>query len=309
VTSSSQTEPKTAPIHNDTNAAEREGAHVRSAVRARAFWVVATAYASLVVGVPLAAAAEVHAALANVSGSALATGVAAIVAVLLFAFVPGVLSLPHQRWIVPGRMPTDVGVQTYFHRRLYGLCWTSLYYNQFVYWFVLSFPWTKIAVLRLFGYRGAARFTLYPDTWIRDLPLLDIGERAYLSNKATIGTNMITREGEIIVDGITVGPGALVGHLACIAPGTRLEPGSEVGVGALLGLRVKLARDATLVAGTILDHGARIGERATMRAGAYMGCASSLGADVQLAAMEVVGDRERVRSATGDDVKRRTTSK
>lgn len=284
---------------------KREPEHVRSAVRARAFWVVATTYASLVIGVPFTAAAEVHAALADVVGSALATGVAAIVAVLLFALVPGVLSLPHQRWIVPGRMPTDVGVRAYFHRRLYGLCWTSLYYNQFVYWLVLSLPWSKIAVLRLFGYRGAARFTVYPDTWIRDLPLLDIGEGAYLSNKATIGTNMITREGEIIVDRITVGPRALVGHLAAIGPGTRLEAGSEAGVGALIGLRAKLDRGATLAHGTILDHGARMGANTKMRPGAYVGSASSVAADLVLPAMSVVGDRERVRNAGGDDATRR----
>ena len=33
-------------------------------------------------------------------------------------------------------------------------------------------------VFRIFGYRGSMDFTIYPDTWIRDLPLLDFGEGA-----------------------------------------------------------------------------------------------------------------------------------
>jgi hypothetical protein len=69
---------------------------------------------------------------------------------------------------------------------MYGLCWTSLYYCKPVYHFCLCVPWLKALVFRLFGYRGDLNFTVYPDTWIRDLPLLDFGKGAYISNRATL---------------------------------------------------------------------------------------------------------------------------
>jgi hypothetical protein len=44
---------------------------------------------------------------------------------------------------------------------------------------------------RLLGHRGSLDFKVDPDTWIRDLPLRDLGPGAYVSNRATLGTNMV----------------------------------------------------------------------------------------------------------------------
>jgi hypothetical protein len=54
---------------------------------------------------------------------------------------------------------------------------------------------------RLFGYRGSMKFTVYPDTWIRDLPLLMFGEGAYVSNRATLRTNIVLSNGYARRDG------------------------------------------------------------------------------------------------------------
>lgn len=80
--------------------------------------------------------------------------------------------------------------QQYVDRRLYGLCWSCLYYFTPIYYLVLSIPILKHIVFRAFGYKGSLNITLYADTWIRDLPLLEIGKGVYIANKATIGTNM-----------------------------------------------------------------------------------------------------------------------
>jgi carbonic anhydrase/acetyltransferase-like protein (isoleucine patch superfamily) len=265
-----------------------------SRVRARAFWLVATCYVAVILTTPLALGALVYRGLEPVLTAGPALAMAIPVAALLFAIVPGILSLPHQRWIVPARMPTDVGIRAYFHRRLYGLCWTSLYYNQLLYWLVLSMPRLKLAVFRLFGYRGAARFTVYPDTWIRDLPLLKIGDGAYLSNKATIGTNMILQSRQIVVDEVEVGAGATVGHLACLAPGARCEADSEVGVATLVGLRARIGPGARIGPRCMIDHGARVGSKANVEAGAYVGCATMIGPEVFVPAMEVIRSRARI---------------
>jgi hypothetical protein len=81
-------------------------------------------------------------------------------------------------------------------------------------------------VFRLFGYRGSMNFTIYPDTWIRDLPLLKFEDGVYVSNRATLGTNMVLSNGFLLVGEITLRAKALVGHLAMLAPGVTLEPSS-----------------------------------------------------------------------------------
>ena len=131
---------------------------------------------------------------------------------ILYVGIAGLLSLPHHKAIVPGVFPVDLSDPVYSRRKLYGLCWTSVYYFTPIYFLFLSIPFLKKILFRLFGYRGGLDFTVYPDTWIRDLPLLNFGRGAYLSNRATIGTNIILTNGHILVDGITVDEGGLVGH-------------------------------------------------------------------------------------------------
>lgn len=55
--------------------------------------------------------------------------------------------------------------------------------------------------------------------------------RVYLSNRATIGTNMCNIDGTILVAPIRIGRGAMVGHLAMIGPGATLGKKAEIGVG------------------------------------------------------------------------------
>lgn len=42
-----------------------------------------------------------------------------------FAVTAGVLSISHHKGIVPGKFSRNVAHRVYFHRRLYGLCWTA----------------------------------------------------------------------------------------------------------------------------------------------------------------------------------------
>jgi UDP-3-O-[3-hydroxymyristoyl] glucosamine N-acyltransferase len=121
-------------------------------------------------------------------------------------------------------------------------------------------------------------FTVYPDTWIRDLPLLDFGPGAYVSNKATLGTNVARANGMLLVDHIRVGRNALVGHLSMLSTGTVLEEGAEVGVGCAVGSKVLMRRNASVGPCCAVGHLSDVGE------GADVGWASSLGAAVRIAA-------------------------
>lgn len=198
---------------------------------------------------------------------------AAIPAVFALAYVlvAGLLSLPHQRAIIPGRFPRRLDHPLYFHRRLYGLCWTAVYYCTPIYFVCLTVPLIRKGLFRLFGYRGETDFTIYPDTWIRDLPLLSIGKGAYVSNRATVATNVAFRNGTLLVDRVTIGANALIGHLALLAPGTSVGDNAEVGVSTALALRVQVDNNAKIGPCSDIDNGVCIGSHAIVGSAVYLG--------------------------------------
>ena len=224
--------------------------------------------------------------------------VAAPVWLATYALACGVASLPFTSAVKPGTFPRDLADAAYRGRRLYGLCWTCLYYLSAAYHLVLAFPVLKWAVFRLFGYRGTMKFTLYPDTWIRDLPLLRFGEGAYISNKATLGTNMPLMDGRILVDKVTVGAGAYVGHLAMMACGTSLGDRSETGSGGIMGIRARIGNDvSTATAPVLLDHQARVSDGATIGAWSYVGKRALVGEGVKLPECTAVPRARKVLNA------------
>jgi carbonic anhydrase/acetyltransferase-like protein (isoleucine patch superfamily) len=201
----------------------------------------------------------------------------------VFLAVAGLLSLPHQSSIVAGKFRRDVNEPVYFHRRLYGLCWTAVYYNKPAYHLCLSLPLLKWMTFRLFGYRGSMGFTLYPDTWIRDLPLLDMDRGAYVSNRATLGTNVVLSNGFLLVDGITLRRDALIGHLAMIGPGVAVEENAEVAVGVAIGIKSKLGPGSFIGPCASIGHGVRIGP------GAVIGGQSAIESRVRIGEGAAVG--------------------
>lgn len=232
-------------------------------VRGALFPVLTVAYLALIFGLPLAVCSTLWRAT-----EAKWQPVTLLLLPLLFtgAFsgVAGMLSLPHQKGIVAGKFPRDVCHPIYFHRRLYGICWTALFYFKPVYFLVLTIPFLKMGTFRLFGYRGNLDFTIYPDTWIRDLPLLHFGLGAYLSNKSTLGSNIVLPNGRILVGPLVVEEGAVVGHASMIAPGCHVGKRAEIGVGCGLALNVRVGDRAKIAGLCGIDNGAYIGEGATV---------------------------------------------
>jgi hypothetical protein len=133
-------------------------------------------------------------------GEVVAASITPFFGIFIFLGMTCLLVLPFRKAIVPGKFPRDTGHFVYGPRRLYGLLWTLLYYSGPLYWLILTVKPLKSLVLRAFGYTGSLNFVVYPDTWIRDLPFLRIRDGAYLSNKATIGTNICLPDGTIVVD-------------------------------------------------------------------------------------------------------------
>lgn len=217
----------------------------------------------------------------------------------LFCLTAGVLSMSHHKGIVAGRFPRDVGHPVYFDRRMYGLCWTSLFYFKPVYYLALTIPTLKWLTFRLFGYRGSMNFTTYPDTWIRDLPLLELGCGAYIANRATLGTNLALPTGEIMVAPISIGKNGLVGHLVAIACGSSLGERSEIGACAAVGYKTKIG-DNTQVAGKcVVEHGVIIGDNCSIGTSSYIGSASRVANGVNILPGSTIPPRSKIARNAG----------
>lgn len=214
-----------------------------------------------------------------------------------FVLVAGLLSKPHQNGIVAGRFPRDMNHPVYGHRKLYGVCWTAVYYFKPVYFIFLSVPVLQTFLFRLFGYKGNTDFTVYPDTWIRDLPLLDIGKGAYLSNRATLGTNIVMKDGRILVGEIRIGPGTIVGHLSASSPGATYGANVQIGAGTLIGMKVHLADGVDIGAGTVIDHGCSLESGVRVNTRAYIGTRSIIGANAVIPAGAVLAPRSVIEKA------------
>jgi carbonic anhydrase/acetyltransferase-like protein (isoleucine patch superfamily) len=209
---------------------------------------------------------------------------AAISFVLLFPLLSGLVSKFGVSGIKKGIFPREALHPVYLRRRIYGLCWTQVFYFSPLYAIVMAVPLFRKIVFRLFGYRGALNFITYPDTWIRDLPLLTLGEGAYLSNKATIGTNICLSNGSILVDKIDVGPKALVGHLTMLAPGVKVGEQSEIGVGSAIGIRTRIGKNVKIDPTCAISHGVIIGDHAEIGAHSYIGLRVEIAAGLKVPA-------------------------
>ena len=195
----------------------------------------------------------------------------------LYIFTAGMLSKIGQRAVIPGVFPRDLKHPVYGPRRLYASAWTAIYYFTPIYFAALSIPFLKKMMFRLFGYKFDLDFTIYPDTWLRDLTCVKFESGAYLANKSTIGTNICLSDGNLLVDRIKIGPKSVVGHGCLLAPGSKLETSAETGAGSMLGVRAHLKSHSKVGAGATLSHGAVIGEHCEIENHAYIGTKVVLG--------------------------------
>ena len=191
----------------------------------------------------------------------------------------------------PGRFARDPRTRTDFGRTVYGAAWTSVIYCRPVLHAVLSCSPLRALCFRLFGYRGQLDFTTSPDTWLRDLPLLDLGAGAYLANRATLDTNTVEPNGHIRVDGIRIGARTVVGHLALVSQGVVLGDDVVVGVNAALGRKARVG------------DGAHFGARSNVAlgTGVYVGRRARVAAGLRLAAGAHVPDRAQLRTQADAD--------
>lgn len=206
----------------------------------------------------------------------------AVVALLSLPILSGALAVRRRGKIAPGRFKRESGDAAYTNWRAYQTRWRSVYYFAPVYSVYLYVPKLSGALFALFGYRGEGGFTVYSDTWIGDLPLLQVGRGAYLANQATLGTHVYLSDGTVMVDSVQVAREGRIEHRAMIAPGVKVGQGAEVGLGAAVGIRSRIGERSRICGGCMISHGVSIGAECRIGTASYVGVRARIGFGVTL---------------------------
>lgn len=202
--------------------------------------------------------------------------------ILLTVLTCGGVSRFGTKAIHNGKLERSLDNLQYFKRRLHAGPWTFLFYFKPLYFLVLSISPLKWLAFRLFGYNGNLDFTVYPDTWLRDLPVLNIGKGAYLSNKSSIATNICLMDGRILVEGIHIGKKSCVGHNTLIGPGTKMGDQVELGASITSGIRVKFGNKVKVYELCGIQHGVTIEDGAILEAVSLIGLRCKIGKNIRI---------------------------
>lgn len=237
----------------------------------------------LIFGIPTAAAiAPVILAGGNETARTLFIFLSPVIFSLSYVLVASTLSRIGRPAIIRGTFPRDLKHPVYGPRRLYALCWTAIYYFTPLYFVCLSLPLLKRALFRAFGYKGETDNTIFPDVWIRDLPLLKIGKKAYVANRASLGSNLCLIDGTTLVDWLWIGDGTMVGHMALFGPGTKAEDQAQLGINSIVGIRCRIRPNAKVGPRANINHGVEIGAGAEIGACAFVGLRAKIGEGVKI---------------------------
>lgn len=203
-----------------------------------------------------------------------------LVFILLFISTAGFFGQIGKYGIIEGKFPRTPEHPIYALRRVFGAAWTQVFYFKPLYSIALGIPTIKKFMFRIFGYRGNLDFVVYPDCWLRDLPLLKINKGAYLANRSTIGTNICLDDGSILVGSIEFAENSMLGHLAVIALGTKVGKKSMIGTGCILGIRTFVGDNVDIGPRSRINHGSTILDGCKLLPGVTMGLKSKVGANV-----------------------------
>lgn len=138
-------------------------------------------------------------------------------------------------------------------------------YNPAVLNVVFSDPELKTTFFRTFGYKGKVNFTIYPKCWLRDLPLLDIGDNVYLGDDILLGTNIVTPDQKYLLVGkIKIGDNCIFNQGCSVASQTTIGADGIIGFEAGIGFRNTIGRKVNIGERATIGHRNRIGNDVTI---------------------------------------------
>lgn len=186
--------------------------------------------------------------------------------------------------IKAGKFVRDTHNPDYNDRIIYTKELRNFLYNPAVLNVVFGEQELKEKFFRAFGYKGSVNFTIYPKCWLRDLPLLDIGENVYLGDNILLGTNQVTPDQKDLVvgtikigdncifnQGCTVGGKSSIGNDCIIGFETAMGFGNTIGDNTQLGERVTIGHCNKIGSNVTVGYMAKIGRFCIIEDGVEIG--------------------------------------
>jgi acetyltransferase-like isoleucine patch superfamily enzyme len=186
--------------------------------------------------------------------------------------------------IVGGRFARDPETEIYKGRLHYTEELRKFMYNPALLNIVFSDEQLKSLFFRTFGYKGNLNFRIYPNAWLRDLPLLDIGENAYLADGIVLGSNQVSQDQRYITVGkIKIGANTVFDQNCALGYGTTFGTDCTIGYGTSIGIKNKFGDGCKLGEVVSIGHGSSFGKGVVLDQNVYVGNMCKLDDEVQLA--------------------------
>ena len=167
--------------------------------------------------------------------------------------------------IKPGKFERDSLSRVYQDRKYYTHQLRWFIYDPSVMNVVLENSLLKKLFFNTFGYTGNLKFTIYPNCWLRDLPLLDIGEDAYLADGIVLGTNQVTPDQKFISVGrISIGNRTIFDQQCMLGYGATVGDQCIVGVRACVGVKSRIGNNTVVSGMATVGHGCKVGNNVNL---------------------------------------------
>ena len=196
------------------------------------------------------------------------------------------VALPH---IKAGRIPRDPNYTVYQHRLCYTQALRPYLYHPALLQVIFSDADLKTLFFRTFGYRGPMDFTIYPNVWLRDLPLLYLGQRVYLGDGLLLGTNQVSIDQSYLSVGpITIGDHTVLDQQVAIGYHTHIGQACHLGFRTGLGIHCAVGDGTRVEESVVIGHGVKIGTGVTVQQRAHIGNMSLIDDGLTVASSQVI---------------------
>jgi carbonic anhydrase/acetyltransferase-like protein (isoleucine patch superfamily) len=162
--------------------------------------------------------------------------------------------------IKAGSFKRESESRDYQDRLIYTRAFRKFAYNPAILNEIFSCAELKKSFFRTFGYKGALDFTIYPNCWLRDLPMLDIGSKTYLADGILLGTNQVSTDQKVLKVGtIKIGERCVFDQDCKVGYNSVIGDDCIIGIQTSIGLKCKMGNNVKLGEACTVRHGVSFG--------------------------------------------------
>lgn len=174
--------------------------------------------------------------------------------------------------IKAGQFDRNPESKDYEDRLVYTKVLRKFIYNPAILNEIFSDASLKEHFFRTFGYQGALDFTIYPNCWLRDLPLLDIGSGTYLADGILLGTNQVSTDQKVLrVGTIKIGERCVFDQQCKVGYNSVIGDHCIIGIQTAIGLKCTMGNNVKVGEATTIRHGVTIGDNVQIGAETQIG--------------------------------------